>query len=295
MPVRSRRSMKIRPPWSRRRWTQPATRSPRRPSPQHLAAPGVAVAVGPQGRRRSRSSPRSASPLPLSPRSGCRDRPARCSPRRMSRSCGALGLEDSDAAGAEAVRVLQLALEAAPGEVDLGGEAGFAQFAGQDQRPAALLGATRRRLRGRAARTPRPAPARSARSPPPSRPPGSAGRRAARPGRRSGHRRRSPTGLRAGRRRRRRSCACSSRGRAPGSGRSSRRRRPRRAAPRTSAKCSASSPSSRSTSFGASPSLPASPRRRSRRRAAGWRRSARPPRLASSPSWARRWDFSSSR
>ena len=49
-PVRSRRSMKIRPPWSRRRCTQPATRtSLAGPARVERAAPGVAVGVGRRG------------------------------------------------------------------------------------------------------------------------------------------------------------------------------------------------------------------------------------------------------
>ena len=49
MPLRSRRSMKIRPPWSRRRCTQPATRTRSPTSPgAELTRPAGAVAVGAQ-------------------------------------------------------------------------------------------------------------------------------------------------------------------------------------------------------------------------------------------------------
>ena len=138
-------------------------------------------------------------------------------------------------AGADPVGLLELALEAAAAEVDLGREPGLAQFADKDEGQRAALGvvlgdgdedvASRRRLLLVQGQQDPLDPGRPAdrRAP--------ACRRAARPGRRSVRRRRSPTGRRGGRRRRRRSSACSSRGREPGSGRLRRRRRRRRAAP----------------------------------------------------------------
>ena len=82
-PVRSRRSMKISPPWSRRRCTQPATRtvSPARRGVE-LAGPGVAVAgwraAASQRRLGCGASPCSAPPSAALP-SPC---PSATSPRR---------------------------------------------------------------------------------------------------------------------------------------------------------------------------------------------------------------------
>ena len=135
IPERSRRSMKIRPPWSRRRWTQPATRawvSAR--SAVELAAPGVAVAV--RARRVLHSS-----------------RP----PRRIAGITSADGgvvllaglhvLERGDAVvaddrhvpGADAVGVLELPLQRAAGQLELRLQPGAARLDGQlERRPRAV-------------------------------------------------------------------------------------------------------------------------------------------------------------
>ena len=135
MPVRSRRSMKIRPPWSRRRWTQPATRaSESTRSPQHLPAPGVAVAV-------RRAAPADAlahaSPPLISSTRLPGSTGALLAALHVAQLGAAVGLEDQDAAGADPVGVLELALEAAPGEVDLGREPGVAQLGRPAPAPAA--------------------------------------------------------------------------------------------------------------------------------------------------------------
>ena len=134
MPVRSRRSMKIRPPWSRRRWTQPATRASESTRSASTWPHQVSrYPFGAQWRRLAHASPPviSSTRLPVST--------VRCSPvLHVAQLRGAVGLEDEDAAGADPVGVLELALEAAAGEVELGREAGVAQLDGQRHRPLAL-------------------------------------------------------------------------------------------------------------------------------------------------------------
>ena len=121
------------------------------PVGQHLAAPGVAVLVRSQ-RRRGRAHPRQSF-IALRPvrwrrsRLRCRStgrglrrsRPPAARRVFMSRSwVDAVGLEDQDVAGADPVGVLELALEAAAGEVDLGRQPGVAQLDGERHRPLAL-------------------------------------------------------------------------------------------------------------------------------------------------------------
>ena len=102
------------------------------PVGEHLAAPGVAVAV----RAQSAGASLTLSSGQLLDRP-CRGRPARCSPLSMSRSCAEPSASRmSDAAGADPVGVLELALEAAAGR-----------------------GRPRPRARRCAARSPAPAPA----------------------------------------------------------------------------------------------------------------------------------------
>ena len=152
MPVRSRRSMKIRPPWSRRRWTQPATRtSESTRSPQHLPAPGVAVAVRPAGRGTALAH--ASPPGHLVDQVAGLDR-ALLAAVHVAQLGAPSASRISDPTGADPVGVFELALEAAPAEVDLGREPGVAQLA--DQRHRALRAAPRRRSRRRRrARPPR--------------------------------------------------------------------------------------------------------------------------------------------
>ena len=269
IPVRSRRSMKIRPPWSRRRLTQPATRtSESTRSGSTCAAPGVAVAVGAQRRRlgldrrpppviSSTRLPGSAgrcSPLSMSRswalpsasrmrtrrapiRSACLSWPLRPRPARSTSA-------ESPAWRSSTASAIARCALARVGDRDEGVAPGRRLlFVQRQQDPLDPGGEADRRRRRR--------------------------RRAARSGRRSGRRRRSPTAPRARRRRRRRSSACSSRGRGPGSGRRRRRCRPRRAAPAPRRSARRPRPRAARRSSARSPSPPASPRRRSRRRAAG--------------------------
>ena len=105
------------------------------PLRQHLAAPGVAVAVRAQ-RRRARAligSPPVISSISL-PGSA-----ARCSPVFMSRSWALPSASRMRTRrGADPVGVFELALEAAAGEVDLGRDPGVAQLDRQRHRPPAL-------------------------------------------------------------------------------------------------------------------------------------------------------------
>ena len=104
------------------------------PVAQHLAAPGVAKAVGAQGRRLAHGSPPVSSSISFAVSTG------RCSPRgHVAQLRRAVGLEDQHAAGADPVGVLELALEAAPGEVELGREPGVAQLGRQRHRPLPAL------------------------------------------------------------------------------------------------------------------------------------------------------------
>ena len=194
-PVRSRRSMKISPPWSRRRCTQPATRTV---SPTRAAS----------------SSPHQASRYSLA-RGGLTGSPCAmwCMTVPVSTSLllsrlhvlqrRALVAEDRNVAGARAVGLLELALERAAGRARVaprGPRGGRRPRAGTRRRAAR---AWRRRRTGRAAAPPRARASRragSARRRPPSPCPASAGRRSARSARRSGRRRRRPTARR-GRRR----------------------------------------------------------------------------------------------
>ncbi len=162
-------------------------------------------------------------------------RSAAARPFAMSRTWAVPSLvEDDRDAGADAVGLLQLALQAAPGQVDLRREPARCEA----RRPGPR--------RGDAARRPATATKRvDARSaslglvegqedPLDARGPADAGRRRARRARRSagrsGRRRRAGTARRARRSGTRRSCACSSRAREPGCASSCTRCRPGRAA-----------------------------------------------------------------
>ena len=123
--------MKIRPPWSRRRWTQPATRAcvPAR-SAVSCAAPGVAVAVGPRGMLHDSLAPRrivgiTARWRELALLSGLHVLERRASSSR----------DDRDVAGAEPVGVLELALQRAAGELELRREPGAGGRRGRVRRP----------------------------------------------------------------------------------------------------------------------------------------------------------------
>ena len=117
-PERSRRSMKISPPWSRRRWTQPATRT------------AVADARGASGRRPRRRGScwargvlhRRWRPLMTRATAAAADSTLSCSPESMSLQPDAVLAQDGNVAGAGAVGLLELALERAPGELLLDGE-----------------------------------------------------------------------------------------------------------------------------------------------------------------------------
>ena len=179
IPLRSRRSTKIRPPWSRRRAAQPAR--------IELLADellrGLARHVGaPRGHRDSL------------PRTSAWATGSSCSPaRRISASAGT---DDHRGRRARAARLRQLALERAAGVVRVGGDAGVAQSLQQRwherARCVGLDGDEDVDAPARPApRRPRP-PSRSAaaRSRRRSRRPASAARRSPRRGSRSGRRRR---------------------------------------------------------------------------------------------------------
>ena len=228
--------MKIRPPWSRRRWTQPATRS---------SSPTV---VGAQLARPVRRGSRwRAARFTARPRSAATRRPAPRRPRALLAALHVLDLDplaadDHGRARADPVGLLELALQRSAGLLHLGREA--APRAGSRTR-------RKRRARGRRPRRGRRTPAAllaaartseasRMRSIPAAQP--TAGRRraaqlldepvvatAAADAALRAERRRSRT---------RTPCACSSRARARAWGRARRRRRRRRAAraPRRSAR-----------------------------------------------------------
>ena len=112
MPERSRRSMNTRPPWSRRRWTQPATRTVLADARGvELAGPGVAVGVGPRrSHRRMWCITVSVSTVALLAGFHVLQRRT-------------LVAEDGNVPGLRAVRLLELALEAAAAELELRGVA----------------------------------------------------------------------------------------------------------------------------------------------------------------------------
>ena len=228
--MRSRRSMKTSPPWSRRRCTQPATRTsePTR-SAQHLPAPGVAVSFAPQRRELGGRLTVAAVSQLRRRELARRPRPrstSRCSPRahvaQLRRAVGRRGSRVARRPTRSACFIWPLMLRPARSRSarearapQLGDERearGRAAVGGDDEDVDAAAGAGRR------------SPSASSDPLDPGGPAArraSAGRRAARSGRRSGRRRRPPTGRRAGRSRTRRRSACSSRGRGPGSRRAS--------------------------------------------------------------------------
>ena len=234
--------MKIRPPWSRRRCTQPATRAlgVGAVGDQLAPAPDVAVLVR-RGRcftdcRSARRIVGITSPslqLVLLAATPC---PSAWPP---------FSLDDRNVPGAEPVRVPAAVPSASAPRAR-------AAPAGPRGAPRASARTPSRSLaiadhgdvqvdEAQARSVARRRPAGSARPPPPSPRPASADRRAARSGRRSARRRRRRTARRARRSRTRTPCACSSRGRAPASGRARSADPASSSSARTRAKCSASS------------------------------------------------------
>ena len=161
-----------------------------RPLGGQLAAPGIAVAVGARRMLHSGRCPRRIVGITF------RSSVSRCSPDSMSLSVATpFVADDRHPAGVDAIGVLELALERAAGQLDLGLQPGPARLARQLERPRACCPARRAR------RTDPPLPggpqlAGGQQHPLDARRPAAgrawAGRPAARSGRRSGRRRRPP-------------------------------------------------------------------------------------------------------
>ena len=194
MPERSRRSMKISPPWSRRLCTQPETRAgaPAR-SAERSPAPRVAVRVG--ARRALHRRPRSRR-IRATTSPACT---SFCSPACMSFRTVLSSLDHRNVASAEPVGLLELALARPSGELDLRVQARAARLV--DDREGGRAPARRvardvqvdRRRRRR-----QPGPASSIRSIPAAQPqPGVAGPPSSRRARRSARRRPRRSGRRA--------------------------------------------------------------------------------------------------
>ena len=154
-PVRSRRSMKISPPWSRRRCTQPATRTRLADARRRRARrPGVAVVV------------RARRPHSAAPRDVVHDACPASTVLLLSRlhvlQRGALVAEDGNVAGARPVGLLELALERAARRVRVSPLRPARRTSAASRNAAAcVLRRARRRRTGRAAARP-PAASRSA-------------------------------------------------------------------------------------------------------------------------------------